>query len=48
MSETIKHEGKEWEVLKDCGDFVVARCGQKIMNIWKNKKQKKEEDGQNN
>ena len=38
----VKFEGKEWEILKDCGSFYVAHIGDVVRNIPK----KKEVDGQ--
>ena len=40
MSDKIKFDGREWEVLKDCVDFVVAKIPDtdEVRNIPKPKK----------
>lgn len=37
MFETIKYQGKEWEVLRDCGTFYVAKVvdSDEVQNIPK-------------
>lgn len=39
MFNEINFEGKEWEVLKDCGDFFVAKVvdTDEVRNIKKDK-----------
>lgn len=41
MSETVKAYGKVWEVLKDCGSFVVAKAvgTDEVRNIEKGNKE---------
>lgn len=31
----IKFEGRVWNILKDCGSFVVASIGDEVRNIKK-------------
>jgi|GEM_PF-6197825 len=47
MLNTIKFDGREWNVLKDCGDFVVANIGDEVRNITKEqpKAKAKKDDG---
>ena len=35
MSSTITFEGRQWDILKDCGTLYVAHIGDEVRNIPK-------------